>query len=210
MENPNYILKANEGVFTVKNTKTKREKLKRAAQIIAGIFIIVILLLYGQIWAVLLLFTSGIATGAVIRHKKGTPYILQILRGVRAPGKPLLGDSPITSPSPFELWFFDDHLIIYREKLYCNRKLSRKKYDKLLYKDIRQCEYRMISGRIIFFGIVESIWYDYNEDGSLPQRPTYHKTTDSNSYFYTTEEPSIDFVAEIEDHSPIHVVMLDK
>ncbi len=210
MENPTYILKANEGVFAVKNTKTKRQKLKRAAQIIAGIFIIVILLLAGQIWAVLLFFTGGITTDVVIHYKRGTPYILKILRGIRAPGKPLLGDSPITSPSPFELRFYSDHLIIYREKLYCNRKLSRKKYDKLLYKDIRQCEYRMISGKIIFFGIVESIWYDYNENGSLPQRPTYHKTTDGNSYFYTTEEPGIDFVAEIEDHSPIQVVMLDK
>lgn len=48
------------------------------------------------------------------------------------------------------------------------------------------------------------------KDGSLPEKPTYHRTTDGGiCYFYTTEEPEIDFVSEIEKHSPIKVQIVE-
>lgn len=55
---------------------------------------------------------------------------------------------------------------------------------------------------------MEGIWYDYNKDGTLPAKPTYHRTIDGGiCYFYTTEAPEVDFVSEIEKHSPIKVIV---
>ena len=189
MENPIYILQADERVFASQKNDSMRKTIKNVARVVA-IILIICLVLYRMF--------IGLGSGFL--------FILYCLRT----GRLFYLNKSIAVSSPFEIWFYDDHLIIYREKLYCNRRLSRKKYDMLFYKDIRSCEYRMISGKIIFFGIAEIVWYDYNKDGSLPEHPSYHKKMDGPSYFYTIDGASTDFVTEIENHSPINVVMKDK
>ena len=58
------------------------------------------------------------------------------------------------------------------------------------------------------YGDVETIWYNYHKDGTLPEKPTYHRTVKGGlCYFYTSASPEVDFVAEIETHSPIRVVV---
>ncbi len=104
-----------------------------------------------------------------------------------------------------EIRFYDDYLILYREKKHYGSGIQRKMYDKFYYKDIHKCQYRTETKRINIYGKVEGKWYDYNKDGSLPTQPTYHKTTDSLDYFYTIFAQDIDFVKEIEEHSPIKV-----
>ena len=185
---PNYVLKANEGNLVPKNESQTLRFIKKAVWVIVGIIVICSLIiqdgLFGEItWGTRILLIS-LAIGSLF-----------------------LGGGSTIVPSPFEIWFYDDYLVLYREKEYFNRKLSRKRYDKFSYKDVRRCEYRSVCQRIVIYGIVEGIWYDYNKDGTLPVMPTYHKTTDSMDTFYTTEEPNIDFVAEIENHSPIKVII---
>ncbi len=191
MEKPNYVLKADESVFTPKNKNAVLEIIVIGCIIIVGITLIISLLF--QLSAVLSWFMG---------------LLLLLLFG-RLISSPFLGRNSISVSSPLEIWFYDDHLIIYREKLYCNKRLSRKTYDKLFYKDIHRCEYRMISAKVIFDGVTERVWYDYNKDGSLQQNPSYHEKAEGAS-FNTTEEPSVDFVSEIENHSPIKVIMEDK
>lgn len=117
----------------------------------------------------------------------------------------------IRVPSPFEIWFYDDYLIVYREKRYYNKKVSRKEYNKFFYNDISKVEYRTLSNRIQIYGTVEAIWYDYNKDGTLPEQPTYHrKVHDTFVYFYTTESSEVDFVSEIEEHTPIMISFIAK
>ena len=185
---PNYVLKANDGVLVPKNENPVLGYIKKAMWIIVGIIVIGSLIfqddLFGKITWNTRLILIALAIGSLF-----------------------VGGGSIRVPSPFEIWFYDDYLIIYREKLYYNRKLSRREYDKMFYKDIHRCQYRTVCEKINFFGIVEGIWYDYNKDGSLPERPTYHKTADTLCYFYTTELPKIDFVSEIESHSPIKVII---
>lgn len=108
--------------------------------------------------------------------------------------------------SPIEIRFFDDYLIIYREKRFYSEKVSRKEFNKFLYNDITNCEFDSNRKRFNFIGKIDATWYDYNKYGGLPQNPTYHRIVDGGiCYFYTVLEPELDIIKEIEIHSPIKV-----
>jgi hypothetical protein len=108
-------------------------------------------------------------------------------------------------PSPCELWFYDDYLVQYCERRYYNKRNIRREYYKFYYKDISRCVYRTVVNKIDIYGVVEATFYKYDMNGNLPSLPVKHKTVDSISVFYTVFEPNIDFVKEIEEHSPIKV-----
>ena len=110
-------------------------------------------------------------------------------------------------PSEMELQFYDDYLVVFRDKHYYSNSVIRREYDKFAYSDIKRIQFRTVTKRINIFGIVEGIWYNYQKDGSLPQTPTYHKTTDSICYFYTDFASNVDFVSEIETHCPVKVTV---
>ena len=185
---PNYVLKANEGVLMPKNDNPAFGYIKKAVWIIVGIIVIGSLIFQDNLFGKI-------------------TWDTRILLIVLAIASLFLGGGSKRMPSPFEIWFYNDYLIIYREKRHFDRKTYMKMYDKFYYKDIHKCEFRTVCEKITIYGIDEAIWYDYNKDGSLPEKPTYHKTVDGMGYFYTTEEPNIDFVAEIENHSPIKVII---
>lgn len=187
MEKPNYVLKANEAVLVPKNDNPWLGRLKKAVWIIVGIIILGSIIFQDNIFSEL-------------------NWSAQVMLIVLAIGLTFTGGSHRV-PSPFEIWFYDDYLIVYREKHYYSRKVSRKEYDKFFYKDIQKIQFRKTTQRINIYGVVEGIWYNYNKDGTLPEKPTYHKTTDSICFFYTSAEPDVDFVAEIEKHSPIKVIV---
>lgn len=189
MEEPNYIVRANEGVRMPKNDTLALYYTKK----VLG-WTIVLLIVWSFVFRESLL--RGMSMGALVL------LVCAFLR-VRTLTKEEF------VPSPFELWFYTDYIVIYREKYYYHTKLSRKQYDKFYYKDIHQCLYHEHSHRMDILGIVEGIWYDYNKDGTVPDKPTYHKTTDSICYFYTNMAPEIDFVAELERHMPVKVTIRD-
>lgn len=190
MEQPNYVLKANEGILVPKNENLLLGKLKIVAWVIVGVIILGSLIFQTNLFRELSWTIKGLLVALVI--------------GLSFVG----GNKRI--PSPFEIQFYDDYLIVYREKRYYDRKVTRKEYNKFFYKDIQKIEYRTGTKRIHMKGVIEGIWYDYNKDGSLPENPTYHRTTDGGiCYFYTTEEPDIDFISEIEKHSPIKVQIVE-
>ncbi|MCI3924738.1 hypothetical protein MO973_31470 [Paenibacillus sp. TRM 82003] len=190
METPNYVLKANEGVLVPKNENSPIGKLKVAVWIIVGALILGSLIFEDNLFGEL-------------------SWTSQLLLVALAIGVSFTGGNKRV-PSSFEIRFYDDHLIVYREKRYYTKKVKRKEFNKFFYKDIQKVKYRKESQRINIFGTIEGIWYDYKKDGSLPEKPTYHKTTNGGiCYFYTTEAPEVDFVAEIEKHSPIKVIVED-
>ena len=100
-------------------------------------------------------------------------------------------------PTPVELWFFDDFLVLYHEKHYHDAKHVRMEFDKILYKDIKKCQYRAAAQRINFYGIAEGIWYEYDGD-KVSDEPVYHKTTDSIRYLYTMFMGGLNIVGDIE------------
>jgi hypothetical protein len=187
-EQPNYVLSFNEGVLVPK--KNKYSFMKKA------VIAIIVILVIGSI-----IFQDNL-----FLELDWTTRILLI--GI-ALSVLFTGGSQRVS-SPMEIQFYNDYLILYREKRYYSKKVTRKMFDKFYYKDISQCQYKTTSKRINIFGTVEGIWFNYNKDGSLPDKPTYHRTTVGGiDYFYTSQEPNIDFVKEIEAHSPIKVIVED-
>ena len=187
MEKPNYVLKANEAALVPKNEKSLLRKLRVPVWIIVGVIILGSLIFQDNLFGEL----SGTTQALFIAMAIGVTY----------------GGGYTRVPTPFEIRFYDDYLIVYRDRHYYSKKMIRKEYDKFYYKDIKKCVYRAKTKRINIFGIVEGMWYKYNKDGSLPEKPTYHKTTNSMCYFYTSADPEVDFVSEIEKHSPIKVVV---
>jgi hypothetical protein len=184
-EKPNYILKFNEGILVPKN--------ENYAKIKKAIIILIVIIVLGSIFFQENLFSEF-------------PWTTKVLFISMAIGV-LISNNSKRVPFAIEIHFFNDYLLIYREKLYYSKKISRKRYDKFLYKDIHECVYRKTTQRINIYGIDEATWYNYKKDGSLPNRPTLHKTVDSIVFFNTSQEPNIDFVEEIETHSPIKVII---
>ena len=175
---PNYVLKANEGVIMPVNNSKTYYYVKKILWIIIAIIIIGSIILGENIFTQLNMSVRVLLIVAVI-------YFL------------FIANKKHKVASPFEIRFYDNYLIVYREKFYYDPKTTRMEYDKFFYKDIRICEFRTGTEKINIYGIVEGIFFKYKKDGSLPEKPTYHKTTDSICSFYTTHS-DVDFVHEIE------------
>lgn len=87
--------------------------------------------------------------------------------------------------SPLEIRFYSDYLVVFREKRYYSRKVSRKEYNKFFYSDISKIEYDYRIKRLDFIGKIDAMWFNYNKDGSVPQNPSYHRIVDGGiCYFY--------------------------
>lgn len=183
----NYVLKFNESVR--KTVKDTNYKIKMAVLIIIGIIIVGSLIFQDN------LFTELGWTARII--------LISLFIGTLFTGKTEKIKSPI------EIRFYDDYLIVYREKRYYSKKVSRMEYNKFYYKDITKCEYNAKLKRIDIVGKINATWYDYNKDGSIPQNPTYNRDVDGGiCYFYTDLEENLDIVKEIEEHSTIKVKVL--
>ncbi|GGA79698.1 hypothetical protein [Ornithinibacillus halotolerans] len=190
-EKPNYVLKAKEAMLVPKNPNPWLGRIKK------GVWIIVAFVILSS-----LIFQENMF--------KELSWSSQVMLVVLAVGL-TFADGSHRVPSPFEIWFYDDYLILYREKYYYSRKVQRKEYWKFYYNEIEKIEFGTVKMRIAIYGDVEAIWYDYNKDGTVPEKPTYHRNVNRTiCYFYTSADPDVDFVAEIEKHSPIKVVVAEK
>lgn len=95
------------------------------------------------------------------------------------------GPKSETVASPLEIRFYSDYLVVFREKRYYSRKVSRKEYNKFFYSDISKIEYDYRIKRLDFIGKIDAMWFNYNKDGSVPQNPSYHRIVDGGiCYFY--------------------------
>ena len=83
--------------------------------------------------------------------------------------------------SPFEIRFYEDYMIVYREKYYYDRNLSRKEYDKFFYKDIE------LPPKVVWE------YWNYRKDGTLSERSNGHKTVKGMCSFYTSKLADVDY-----------------
>lgn len=185
-EKPGYVLKFNEKFLCPKNESVTKDIIKGIVVLAIGVLLILWILLGKElkneiptsVWAGLLLMIGYLVTQG--GHK--------------------------AEPSPCELWFYDDFIIQYCEKRYYDKRHVQKEYYKFYYKDIKRCYYRTVSKKVAIYGMVEMTFYKYDKNGNVAEAPFLHKTIDSISTFYTVyDESTIDFVKEIEAHSPIKV-----
>jgi len=111
-----------------------------------------------------------------------------------------------TVPSPMELHFFDEYLLIYCSKRYYDKKCPRMIFNKMKYSTITDCVYKTKSERLHIYGDLEAVWYDYDKKGNVPSEPTYNRTVKETFWWLGMEfAKDIDFIREIEEHSPIRV-----
>ena len=183
-ENPNYVLKFNETVR--KTVKDINYKIKIVVIIIIAIIILGSIIFQDN------LFSELSWTARIL--------LISLALGV------MFTDKTEKIKSPIEIRFYNDYLVVYREKRYYSGRISRKEYNKFLYKDITKCYYNNNTKRFDIIGKVESIWYNYNTDGTIPNNPTYNRVVDGGiCYFYTDLEQEVDLIKEIKEHSPLKV-----
>lgn len=189
MENPNYILKFHDGRVVPKNESKPYLIVRNLFYFFLAITIIGSIA-FGKF---LLAETSFTAWGCIL------VTVVYLFRN---------GGST-REPCYTELWFYDDYFVQYVPRHYYSKKNIRREYYKMFYKDIKECIYRTNTGKFDFFGLIEGTFYKFDKNGQIEEKPSYHKTVDAITKFYTTFEPDINFVAEIETHSPIKVIIQD-
>lgn len=185
-EQPNYVLKFNDSVL--KKVEDKNSKIKKAVAIIIAIIVIGSIIL-GENLFLELSWTTRV-------------LLICLAMGVFFSGK----SEEVSIPA--ELQFYNDYLILFRPNKYYSKKVIRQEYFKIDYKDVSRCKFLVNSSskRIHIYGNVHAVWYNLNEDGSLPQQPTYDRMVNETLIYFTTfQNENINFVQEIEGHSPLKV-----
>lgn len=112
--------------------------------------------------------------------------------------------------SPLEIRFYSDYLVVFREKKYYNRKVSRKEYNRFFYSDISKIEYDYHLKRLVLIGKIDAMWFNYNKDGSVPQNPSYHRITDGGlCYFYVNGNDADTILKCLEEYTEKQPILLD-
>lgn len=111
-------------------------------------------------------------------------------------------------PSPMELRFYDDYMVIYRPKRYYNSRVTRMEYNKLMYNEITKCVYRERSQRMYIYGNVDATWFNYMSDGTIPKEPTYKRIVSGTFCHFSLKcAEGVDIKREIEMNSPLEVIV---
>ena len=192
MEQPNYVLRTNEAVLMPK----KMPKGKRIAfDILKKLFLFVIIGL----------IVCSVIFGENMFAEMGFSGIVAI---VFVAGVLIKNGGKEDVPSPIELQFYDEYLIFYQPKRYLGKRVTERRITKFYYKDITKCVYYEKLQRLHIYGGGTSRWYNYRKDGSLPEEPTGTRSTDDGMTLISTRcAPDVDFKKEIEEHSPIKVII---
>ena len=187
MENPKYILKTNEAVLISKNQSSGIKFLKIGVLVFIGIIILGSLIFQDNLFSEL---------------SWSTRMLLIVVANIALFG----GGKKENVPSPMELQFYDDYLILYRPKRYYSRKVTRMEVNKMMYTDIKRCVYKRHSQRLHIYGNVTATWYNYDSNGVVSQVPTYNRVVeDTLCYFSTRCAEDVDFKQVIENYSPLQV-----
>lgn len=140
----------------------------------------------------------------------GTGWIVRIVLLVLA----VLGsfwDKNRRVSSGIELWFYENFLVIYREKRYYDTKVSRQEFNRFYYVEVTKCEYDSKTKRLDIVGRVEETWFNFRKDGSLPEDPTYHRSVDGGiCHFRIDRKDEQEIIAALERESYAHIKVLMK
>lgn len=185
MEKPNYVLKTNEAVLMPTNQGNGLLVFKICVWIIVALIILDSLVFQDNLFLELS-WTASI-------------FLIILVIGVT-----FYGGKKECFPSPMELQFFDDYLVLYLPKRYYGKHLTRMQINKMKYSDITKCVYKTCSQRIHIYGDGTSIWYNYRKNGTLPKKPTERRNfKEGLIYFNISLAPEIDFKKEISDIQPM-------
>lgn len=190
MDQPVYVIKSVESVWTYKYNGKIYDVLKKVVWILVILFIISSLFFHKNTFMELAF---------------GIRLLLIIMSVI------ILGTAYATekTPSPFEIRFYEDYMVVYREKYYYDRNLSRKEYDKFFYKDIERIQYKKNIERYNIYGLVEWEYWNYRKDGTLSERSNGHKTVKGMCSFYTSKLADVDYKKWFELYTSRKVTIME-
>ncbi len=192
MEQPNYVLRTVEAVFMPKKNNAAAEPIRIIVWVIIGIIIVGSFIFQDNLFAEL----SWSARVFLIILALGVTFATSGLESV---------------PSPMELQFYDDYFIFYKPKRYYSKRVTRMSYITMKYSEVTKCAYLTRAQRFQIYGSGKSVWYNYRKDGTLPPVPTESRMVKGGMiYFDVSLAPNVDFIREIETHSPMRVVLEDR
>lgn len=190
MENANYILHTYEVAWMPKKEQSVLMKMKPVVLALIGIILILSIVFKD------FLFTE---------LNWGVRIILIILCI-----KTMTVSKDEEVPSPIDLIFYNDRIVLYRDHHYHSKKVQRREWYTVYYKDIRECILRTHVNKLCITGAHDTLCFNYHKDGTLSDKPDFSKhVEDGICYFYTKFCTDIDLVSEIETHSPIKVIVND-
>ena len=189
MDNSNYVIKTSEAVLMPIEENKGKKIIRNCVWTIIGVILVSSFLFDINIFSEL-------------------SWPVRIFLIIIVLGFGLYGGKKEYVPSPMELHFEDDCLVIYSPKRYYDSRVTRKDISIMKYSEISKCVFKARSNRIQIYGNGKSVWYNYNKDGSLPEKPTKEKQFTEGMIFFNTQFAiEIDFIKEIESHSPLKVVV---
>lgn len=106
--------------------------------------------------------------------------------------------------SDVELQFYNDYMIVYRQKIAYNPKKIRREYEKCYYSDIKNIEYRTNTNRLNIDAKYEGTYFNYKHE-VLEEKPSYHKTVNSLIWFYPEARYQKDIIEMLEKYTGITV-----
>lgn len=192
MKEPNYVIKTVETIWKRVNTG---QKMKVVDKIVIAIVLILVL---GSCFFRENLF-SEMSIGAIA-------LLIGLLLKVN-----FFGSKNVMYESEIELRFYDDYFIVYRPKRYYDKRVTRREYNKMYYKDITKCYYKTQMQILYFIGDVDTEWYNYTKEGAIPEKPTRKMLCKGGMQYMSTRlMPDVyAVIKEIEEHSPIRVEILE-
>lgn len=185
-QQPNYVLKFNE--TDSRKVKDRNYYIKKAVVIIIAI-IVIFSIIFGENLFLELSWTAII-------------LLIAIALGILFTGK------KEDVPSPAELRFYDDYLLLFLERKYYSERSIKQEYLKMKYSDITKVKYlpNTSNKRFQIYGNGHSLHYDLKKDGNISKKASRDKMFEKGMiYFSTNLNQNIDFIKEIEEHSPLKV-----
>lgn len=185
-QQPNYVLKFNE--TDSRKVKDRNYYIKKTVVIIIAI-IVVFSIIFGENLFLELSWTARI-------------LLIAIALGILFTGK------KEDVPSPAELRFYDDYLLLFLERKYYSERSIKQEYLKMKYSDITKVKYlpNTSNKRFQIYGNGHSLHYDLKKDGNISKKASRDKMFEKGMiYFSTNLNQNIDFIKEIEEHSPLKV-----
>lgn len=185
MKEPNYIISIDEGNLKPVGDTPRKRLIRRITYTTIALLIITSIVLQYNFIAEFSISTKILLVGCIVNL-----FNLRVKKE--------------WVPSPMEIQFFDEYLIIYKPKRYYSEKVTRLEIDKMPYNRITRCLYKKRSKRVHIYGDVDAKWWDYAKNGNLPKSPTYDRIVkDTFQYFDTHFMDVENLIKEVETHSPL-------
>lgn len=149
-QQPNYVLKFNE--TDSRKVKDRNYYIKKAVVIIIAI-IVIFSIIFGENLFLELSWTARI-------------LLIAIALGILFTGK------KEDVPSPAELRFYDDYLLLFLERKYYSERSIKQEYLKMKYSDITKVKYlpNTSNKRFQIYGNGHSLHYDLKKDGNISKK----------------------------------------